>query len=153
MDYRRDSKGIKKYSVSEYEEIAVNRMRAQDKNLTYVWRLHSENVPCKVVSIRQYMAHIGREDPLFGHRLVIQALVKFDTSQVRLCVFHLSARSKVLQSLQVYDKKGKLLAGNKEPKRVVEYLIMQKKGWINSPWVIREQLHESLDSRFREHGE
>ena len=52
------------------------------------------------------------------------------------------------QSLQVYSKNGKLLAGDGKPKRVVEYLILQKKGWLDGPWVVREQLYEGLDSNF-----
>jgi len=127
-----DTKAIRRYTVATYRETALKRVQNQDKANIYMWRLHGENVPCKVLSIRAFPGNLGREDPPFGNRLVIQALVKLDT----------------LQSLQVYSQKGKLLAGDGKPKRVLEYLVFQKRGWIDGPWTIRDQLYEGLDTKF-----
>ena len=91
---RRDEKIVKKYTVADYQDTTVTRLRSQDKNRTYVWRFHSENEPCKVVSLRAYQAHLGKEAPAQGNRLLIQALVKFDTLQVSL--YHITNRFKVI---------------------------------------------------------
>jgi hypothetical protein len=73
---------VKKFATGEYKDVLVKRMQAQDKNNLYIWKLHNENQPCQVLSIRCYQGHLGAVDPQHGHRLVIQALVKFDTNQV-----------------------------------------------------------------------
>lgn len=48
----------------------------------YVWQLVKEESPCTVVSIRAPDMHFGQVAPKIGSRLLIQALVKFDTLQV-----------------------------------------------------------------------
>jgi len=47
-----------------------------------------------------------------------------------------------MQSLQVYSAKGDPLS-SPEPKRVVEYLVLEKRMWYDTPWFIREQIYES----------
>ncbi|KAI0346437.1 hypothetical protein BDW22DRAFT_1461811 [Trametopsis cervina] len=123
-----DQKVVKKYAVQGYRDTLLKRISSRDKEKHYVWRLHGENKPCAVLSIRAFFGHMGSSPPTFGNRLVIQALVKFDTNQ----------------SLEVYNKKGKRLAGDDTPKRVVEYLVLQKRGWYDGPWTIRDQLYEGL---------
>lgn len=60
----------------------MKRVQAQDKSHHHVWKLHSENAPPEVLSIRSFIGHMGAKDPLQGNRLVTQALIKFDTNQV-----------------------------------------------------------------------
>ena len=52
------------------------------------------------------------------------------------------------QTLKVYNKKGVLIGGDEKPRRVVEYLVFQKRMWYDTPWVIRDQLFESLDAKY-----
>lgn len=107
-DSRNGEKSVKSYTLIPYQDTVLKRLRAQDRNSTYVWKLHRENKPCKVLSIRAYQGHLGRENPTFGNRLVIQALVKFDTSQVCLCALCLHSRgSHVDIELASLQQKGK----------------------------------------------
>ncbi|THH00474.1 hypothetical protein EW026_g2062 [Hermanssonia centrifuga] len=128
-----DDKTIKKLSAVSYQDHLLKVLRTQDLTKKYAWTFHGEKEPCKVVSIRAFPAHMGKEDPTFGSRLLIQALVRFDT----------------LQSLQVYSRKGTLLAGDGKPKHVVEYLVFQKRMWYDTPWVIRDQLFDSLEGKYK----
>lgn len=142
--YRNDQKVVKKYAVQGYRDTLLKRISSRDKEKHYVWRLHGENKPCAVLSIRAFFGHMGSSPPTFGNRLVIQALVKFDTNQVCRNFYVPGLYSQPLQSLEVYNKKGKRLAGDDTPKRVVEYLVLQKRGWYDGPWTIRDQLYEGL---------
>ncbi len=81
--FRGDDKPIKKLAISDYKVQLLKLVHAQDPSRVYVWKFHGEKAPCKVVSIRAIQAHLGKEDPKFGNRLLVQALVKFDTLQVR----------------------------------------------------------------------
>lgn len=49
--------------------------------------------PVTIVSIRAAEIYLAEQDPKVGNRLVIQALVKFDTTQVRP-PFHHCRRSR-----------------------------------------------------------
>lgn len=46
--------------------------------------MHREYEPTRVLSLRVIQGHLGDEEPRFGNRLMIHALLKFDTEQVRL---------------------------------------------------------------------
>ncbi|KAI0087376.1 hypothetical protein BDY19DRAFT_955414 [Irpex rosettiformis] len=126
-----DIKTLRKHTSDSYKDTILKRVQARDKNHLHIWKLHGQNAPPQVLSIRSFVGHMGIKDPLQGHRLVIQALVKFDTNQ----------------SLQVFNCRGKVIGGSDEPKRVVEYLVLQKRGWVPGPWIIRDQLYESLDTK------
>lgn len=54
----------------------------------------------------------------------------------------------MLQSLEVYSKRGTLLRGQSEPKPVVEYLVLQKRMWYDTPWTIRDRLYEGVDTEY-----
>ena len=70
------------------------------------------------------------------------------------CVFavHISRYAPFLstltQSVETYSKKTGARVGESQPKRVVEYLVFQKRMWFDSPWVVRDRLYEGLESRF-----
>ena len=81
--HRGDVKALRKYTTSPYKDVLLKRVQARDKNSRHLWQLHSENAPPQILSIRSFIGHMGAQDPLQGNRLVIQALVKFDTNQVR----------------------------------------------------------------------
>ena len=48
------------------------------------WQMHSEYEPTRILSLRVTQGHMGDEEPRLGNRLMIHALLKFDTEQVRL---------------------------------------------------------------------
>lgn len=128
-----DEKTIKKFTVGAQQKRLMDLVRARDPSKVYVW---SSEAPAqneaKVVSLRSFEQNLSREPPKFGNRLTVQALVRFET----------------MQKLEVYTKKGQLVQPG-EPKRVVEYLIFQKRMWYDVPWVVRDQLYEGLQARIQ----
>ena len=85
--HSRDEKAIKSLTAGEQQLAYTRLIRSQDPRYVNVWKFHGERTPCRVVSIRALEAYYGVKAPRMGSRLVIQALVRFDTLQVRL---HLS---------------------------------------------------------------
>ncbi|KAG5637023.1 hypothetical protein H0H81_006058 [Sphagnurus paluster] len=137
---RQDDKAIKELSTSVYQDHVLRTRRKQSPNFTYLWRLHKEVTPARVISIRATEGYLATEDPKFGNRMMVHALVRLDTEQ----------------SLEIYDRLGnpvharasnaaELGSSSKHPaerRRVQEYLIFEKRMWYDGPWVIREQLWE-----------
>ncbi|EKM58008.1 uncharacterized protein PHACADRAFT_251962 [Phanerochaete carnosa HHB-10118-sp] len=144
-----DDKSLKTLTVGEYHDQLQKRYRNQNPNLVYVWKFHGENKPCKVLSIRAIDVNLSRQPLKFGSRLAIQACVKFDTMQVSASSQVAWGRTDSHQSLEVFTKKGDRVAGDGTPKRVVEYLVLQKRMWYDAPWTIREQLYEELEGQYR----
>ncbi|OBZ67459.1 hypothetical protein A0H81_12631 [Grifola frondosa] len=109
----RDEKTIKAFSTGEQQLAYIKLARQQDSRFLSVWKLHGERMPSRVVSLRATEGHSGLEGPKIGNRLVVQALVRFDT----------------MQSLELHSKKtGALVPGlDTNPKPVVEYLVFQKR--------------------------
>ena len=67
------------------QQLAYTKLiRSQDPRYVNMWKFHGERKPCKVVSIRALEAYYGARAPRMGSRLAIQAVVRFDTLQVRL---------------------------------------------------------------------
>ena len=52
--------------------------------MSLFWQMHREYEPTRILSLRVIQGHLGDEEPRFGNRLMIHALLKFDTEQVRL---------------------------------------------------------------------
>ncbi|KZT01246.1 uncharacterized protein LAESUDRAFT_664429 [Laetiporus sulphureus 93-53] len=128
----RDEKTIKRLAVDEMEKDYLRLARSQDPSRVYVWKFHGERSPCRVLSIRSRHGHFGTT-PNKLSPLVVQVLVKFDT----------------LQSVEGYSKKGTLLY-KQDPKPVVEYLVLQKRMWYDTPWVVRNRFYKELDSTFED---
>ncbi|KAL6303037.1 hypothetical protein BKA93DRAFT_366330 [Sparassis latifolia] len=126
----RDEKTIKHLTAGEEQVHYLKLARAQDLSRVYEWKLIGERSPSRVLSIRAVVGNMDRG--VEGSRLLVQALVKFDT----------------LQSLEVYSKRGTLLHQQNEPKPVVEYLALQKRLWFNGPWVVRDRVYEGVDSQY-----
>ncbi|EKM77316.1 hypothetical protein AGABI1DRAFT_77305 [Agaricus bisporus var. burnettii JB137-S8] len=133
-----DIKEIKRRAVDTYQvETLAAHKKKQKSGLAYVWRLHKEVKPAQILSLRVIEGYLSPEEPKFGSRLMVHALVKFDTEQ----------------SLEIYDQQcnplhkpakgafktwdGMLEA---EKKRVIQYLVMEKRMWYDGPWLIREQV-------------
>ena len=77
-----DDKAIKKLTQVDYQSHLMKLRRAQDPSHVYVWSLQPESSSCKVVSIRAPPTNLSAQPPKFGNRLMVQALVQFETMQV-----------------------------------------------------------------------
>lgn len=126
----RDEETVKELSIGDMRAHYVKLVRQQDPSRRYVWNYLGERTPCRLLSVRSVPAHMGKVVPNNGSRLLTQILVRFDT----------------LQSLDIYSKKGNLLH-KQDPRAVVEHLVLQKRMWYDSPWVVRDVLYEGLESR------
>lgn len=63
--------------------VYMKLIRSQDPRFINVWKFHGERTPTRVVSIRALDAYYGIKAPRMGSRLAVQAVVRFDTLQVR----------------------------------------------------------------------
>ncbi|KAJ7108554.1 hypothetical protein C8R44DRAFT_884622 [Mycena epipterygia] len=122
------------------EVTALREARMKDGHL-YRWAFHREVTPTRILSLRAGDGDFGKEMPVTGSRVAVQALVRFDTEQ----------------SLEIYDKQGRALhtpAPTAEPqparlsktlhivpaerKRVTEYLVLDKAYYEpNAEWQFR----------------
>ncbi|KAI0370544.1 hypothetical protein BV20DRAFT_1121241 [Pilatotrama ljubarskyi] len=128
----RDETTVKALTAGEQKAAYLKLIRNQDPRYINVWKFHGERTPCRIVSIRAIEGYYGIKHPRLGSRLVVQAVVRFDT----------------LQSVETYSKKTGARVGETQPRPVVEYLVVQKRMWFDSPWIIRDRLYEGLESRF-----
>lgn len=58
--------------------------KTKHANARFFWQMHREYEPTRILSLRVIQGHLGDEEPRFGNRLMVHALLKFDTEQVRL---------------------------------------------------------------------
>ena len=157
---RGDDKLIKRLTTASYQDDVLRTLK-KNKSFTHtcIWRFHREVSPTRVLSIRGVEGHLGVDAPRIGNRMMLHALVKFDTEQVSvilfLCSFVLFTLI-LLQSLEIYDKRGKALHKSAEGgppvglgivpaerRRVTECLVLEKRMWYDGPWTFREQMYES----------
>ncbi|KAF8223043.1 hypothetical protein L208DRAFT_1412543 [Tricholoma matsutake] len=143
---RQHSTTVKKLSTHTYQDQLLRLMKKNQPGVKYIWRFHRELSPTRVISIRASEGYLAAEDPKFGNRMMIHALVRIDSEQ----------------SLEMYDMWGKPMHrpatgdgvaklasmsgyGNwpSERKRVTEYLVFEKRMWYDGPWAVREQLWEA----------
>ncbi|EAU89246.2 hypothetical protein CC1G_03511 [Coprinopsis cinerea okayama7 len=136
----RDSKTLRALTTSEYQSEILRRLKKQPHGLHFKWNLEREVSPTQVLSLRVVQYYMAKEEPKFGSRYLVHALVKFDTEQ----------------SLEIYGPRGEALHEVAEgavkrpngtiaakPKRVTEYLILEKRLWYDTPWIFREQMWET----------
>ncbi|KAH7874270.1 uncharacterized protein C8R40DRAFT_1070409 [Lentinula edodes] len=121
-----------------YQE--VEKLVKKGKANNYIWTLHREVSPTKIISIRSTEGHLGPVPPPYGNRLLVNALVRFETEQ----------------SLEVYDAQGNALhtpepgASKKgrrvpaEKRQLTEYCVFEKRMYYNTPWQIKERLYPKL---------
>lgn len=80
-----------------------------------------------VVSIRSGEIYVAKDPPKRGNRLVIHALVKFETTQ----------------ELKMFTKQGQPVeTQSAKPHLVVEYLVLEKVGWYDNTWQVRDQIYK-----------
>lgn len=101
----RDERTIKLLSAGVQQREYTKLIRSQDPRYVNVWKFHGERNPSRVVSIRALEAYYGAKPPRMGSRLAIQAVVRFDTMQVRC---HAGASSSPFDLL-LYPERGDIL--------------------------------------------
>ncbi|KZT23716.1 hypothetical protein NEOLEDRAFT_1179930 [Neolentinus lepideus HHB14362 ss-1] len=137
-----DEKAMKRISSGAYQDEWVSRIRALSsmKELHTIKRDVIHVKPTRVVSIRATEAYLGADEPKIGNRLLVQACVMHDR----------------VQAISFYNKEGKkitregAIALNQEleHKRMVDFLVLEKKMWYDSPWTIRDSLHPGVKPKF-----
>ncbi|KAL0960119.1 hypothetical protein HGRIS_011761 [Hohenbuehelia grisea] len=134
-----DIKKVKRFTTASYQETQLKVLRRRDASHIYKWRFYREVTPTRVLSIRATEGYLAPEEPRFGNRMLVHALVRFDSEQ----------------SIEIYDSRGKALHTPHprldqskmtklnvpaESHRVTEYLVLEKRMWLDGPWMIRDQL-------------
>ena len=85
--YRRNERDLIKLTTFSYQKHALEMLKTyktKHANTSLFWQLHREYEPTRILSLRVIQGHLGDEEPRFGNRLMVHALLKFDTEQVRL---------------------------------------------------------------------
>jgi len=85
-------KAIKTLAAAGYQTELLRRVKKQPAGLKFRWHLEREVTPTKIVSLRATQYNMSKEEPKFGSRFLVHALVKFDTEQVRLLIVFLLSR-------------------------------------------------------------
>ena len=83
----RSEKDLKKITTFSYQKHVLEMLKTSKTkhvNARLFWQMHREYEPTRILSLRVTQGHMGDEEPRFGNRLMIHALLKFDTEQVRL---------------------------------------------------------------------
>ena len=83
---RRNEKELIKVTTFSYQKRALEMLKTyktKHANTSLFWQMHRECEPTRILSIRVTQGHLGDEEPRFGNRLMVHALLKFDTEQVR----------------------------------------------------------------------
>ncbi|KAL9710280.1 hypothetical protein Ac2012v2_006576 [Leucoagaricus gongylophorus] len=131
---------IKRLTTDSFANETLTAQKKHKLNCSYIWRFHREINPTQVLSLRVTEGYLAPEEPRFGNRLMVQALVKFDTEQ----------------SLEIYDRGGNPLHEPAESsvrengrvpaktRHVMQYLVFEKRMWYDGPWVIREQIWDII---------
>ncbi|KAJ7065031.1 hypothetical protein C8F01DRAFT_1129190 [Mycena amicta] len=137
-------------AMPPYADDVATVSRKRTAGNLYFWKFHREVSPTRILSLRAVDGDFGKEMPVTGTRIAVQALVRFDTEQ----------------SVEIYDRNGKALhelgpTGEQQParlgktlhrlpatpKRVTEYLVLDRAMYLaNSKWRFRAQL-EALPGR------
>ena len=84
---RRNEKDLIKVTTSSYQKHALEMLKTyktKHANTRLFWQMHREYEPTRILSLRVTQGHMGDEEPRFGNRLMVHALIKFDTEQVRV---------------------------------------------------------------------
>ena len=75
---------MKRLTTHTHQDTALRLLKKfNNPSLKYIWRFHREVTPTRVVSIRVSEGYLAPEEPKFGNRMMVHALVRFDTEQVR----------------------------------------------------------------------
>ncbi|THU81110.1 hypothetical protein K435DRAFT_844847 [Dendrothele bispora CBS 962.96] len=168
---RKDREELAQWTAEEYKGdlervLKKNASGGVGGGNTYIWNLHREVSPCKVLSIRAVEGHFGKNPPTIGNRLVIQALVKFETEESLEMYspsgkpLHAPSTSSPSSSPPLFtssltlssppspsSSSTKTNSNSKSNKRtpaprspLTTYLLLEKRMFMNSNWVVRERV-------------
>ncbi|KDR80260.1 hypothetical protein GALMADRAFT_136775 [Galerina marginata CBS 339.88] len=149
----RNEKEIKKYSTFSYQTHSLDlarSFRSKNSKGRLIWQMHRTIDPVQILSLRVTEGYLAPDQPRTGSRMMVHALIKFDTEQ----------------SLEMYSDRGVPLhtvvtdpdriVDSEKPKenwrvpaprkRVTEYLVVEKRMWMTSTWQFREQMWPKLDT-------
>lgn len=83
---RRNTKDLARLTTSSYRThtlALVKTAKARNPQAVHMrWTLHRHVSPVQIVSLRATQGYMAPQEPRGGHRLLVHALVKFDTEQV-----------------------------------------------------------------------
>ncbi|EJC99302.1 uncharacterized protein FOMMEDRAFT_160907 [Fomitiporia mediterranea MF3/22] len=144
-----DKKAITKVTAYEYQTHAFkllqrNLSRIPSTGYTNTWKFRPLS-PVQILSLRAFPMYTAAEEPRYGNRNVVQALVRFES----------------MQSLTLRDSRDRVLLPNgvvapegyePEPRRVLEYLICENKMFYKDGWYVRDQMFEGIKPKFRDVG-
>ncbi|KAJ3826693.1 hypothetical protein F5880DRAFT_1699908 [Lentinula raphanica] len=123
---KHDKDELSRLTQSPYYQ-EMEKLIKKAKGYTYIWTLHREIAPAKIISIRSTEGHLGSTPPPYGNRLLVNALVKFETEQ----------------SLEIYDAQGNALhtsepGASKKGRRIpakrvqlTEYYVFEKPVFVD----------------------
>ncbi|KZP18131.1 hypothetical protein FIBSPDRAFT_1046362 [Athelia psychrophila] len=121
-----DKETIVQVTASQQREILLKSLSGRSSDIVYKWKFVKENSPTRIVSLRGGPAYTAKLDaPL--NRCITQALVRFDT----------------VQSFEAFNKRTRQTISEPTSRRVVEYFVVEKKGWTWMPWVIRQRIYDT----------
>lgn len=83
----RKSPRIADLTQEPYRDEVLALARNRDPNHLYRWNFHREVTPTRILSLRAADGEYSTEMPETGSRVAVQALVRFDTEQVRFTPF------------------------------------------------------------------
>ncbi|TDL22760.1 hypothetical protein BD410DRAFT_828188 [Rickenella mellea] len=139
---KNDLATISKLSAYDFQDHLVALAKKRKPELTFKFKYHGDVAPCQVVSIRSVLGYMAPEPPKFGSRILVQALVRFET----------------LQSVEVFNQKGQLLRLDgtvarpgdppASPKTVLDYYVFENKFWMPHGWIARDQLFEGVEGKY-----
>ncbi|KAG6861321.1 hypothetical protein C0995_001640 [Termitomyces sp. Mi166 len=132
-----DDHTIKELASGTYQDQILRLKKKQNRDCKYIWHFHKEVTPARVLSIRAMPAYLAAEQPKFGNRNVVQALVRIDTEQSLEIYTH--------SGVPLHTRAEKRVKGSSsaEPARVTEYFVFEKKMWYDGPWIMKEQMWEA----------
>ncbi|KAF8155791.1 hypothetical protein B0H34DRAFT_509736 [Crassisporium funariophilum] len=136
----RNEKEIHKLTTYLYQKHALglaSTFKSKYSNARIFWQMHRELSPTRVVSLRVTEGYLADNDPRFGNRYMVHALVKFDTEQ-SLEIYNQHGVPLHVTDADAVQTKGQRVPAQR--KRVTEYLVMEKKMWMQGPWSFREQI-------------
>ncbi|KAG2343134.1 hypothetical protein BDR05DRAFT_884976 [Suillus weaverae] len=131
----KDEATLKALTTSDHATKVNKIVRTRKPGQVWQWKVTSDvsdkalfqKKSFTIVSIRSGEVYIAKEPPKRGNRLVIHALVKFETTQ----------------ELKVFTKQGQPVDANSAGSHsVVEYLVLEKVGWYDNTWQVRDQIYK-----------
>lgn len=82
VPFRGNDQTLRELTSDTYQDQVLLMRKKQKRDCKYIWHFHKEVTPARVLSIRATQGYLAQENPKFGNRYIIQAIVRIDTEQV-----------------------------------------------------------------------